>query len=199
VKHTYGIKSMADFRAKMIESHLEGNLLKIGNRELWTRLPGLFNAYNILAIYGAAMLLGAGEEQVLEYLSKQESVSGRFQIIRSQEGLTAIVDYAHTPDALENVLNTIREIRKAENRIITIVGAGGNRDKTKRPIMARVAAELSDKVILTSDNPRNEEPESIIDDMKSGLDNILMKKVISITDRDEAIRATCAFARRLKE
>jgi UDP-N-acetylmuramoyl-L-alanyl-D-glutamate--2,6-diaminopimelate ligase len=192
--YTYGIKSMADFRAKVIESHFAGNLLQIANKELWTRLPGVFNAYNILAIYGTARLLGAGEEQVLESLSKQEPVNGRFQIIRSPEGITAIVDYAHTPDALENVLKTIRDIRTAENRIITVVGAGGNRDKTKRPLMARVAAELSDKVVLTSDNPRNEEPESIINDMKSGLDKKLMKKVIIITDREEAIKATCAFA-----
>jgi UDP-N-acetylmuramoyl-L-alanyl-D-glutamate--2,6-diaminopimelate ligase len=192
--YTYGIKSMADFRVKVLESHFAGNLLQISNKELWTRLPGVFNAYNIIAIYGAAKILGAGEDQILENLSKQESVNGRFQIIRSKEGITAIVDYAHTPDALEKVLLTIREISTSVNRIITIVGAGGNRDKTKRPLMAHVAAELSDKVVLTSDNPRDEEPESIINDMKSGLDKKLMKKVISITDREEAIKAICAFA-----
>jgi UDP-N-acetylmuramoyl-L-alanyl-D-glutamate--2,6-diaminopimelate ligase len=192
--HTYGVKGIADFRARIIESHFTGNLLRIGNKELWTRLPGLFNAYNTLAIFGAAVLLGAEEEKVLESLSRQNSVSGRFQIIRSKEGKTAIVDYAHTPDALENVLNTILGIRKPHNRIITVVGAGGNRDKTKRPVMAKIAATLSDRVILTSDNPRNEDPEMIINDMKAGLDIESGKKVISITDRKEAIKTACSFA-----
>jgi UDP-N-acetylmuramoyl-L-alanyl-D-glutamate--2,6-diaminopimelate ligase len=185
---------MSEFKGKVTESHFEGNLLQIGNKEMWTRLPGVFNAYNILAIFGAASLLDAKEDELFTEISKLESVSGRFQIIRSNGGVIAIVDYAHTPDALENVLKTIREIKTDENRLITIVGAGGNRDKTKRPLMARIAASLSDKLVLTSDNPRNEEPESILNDMKAGLDPILARKAISIADREEAIRATCSFA-----
>jgi UDP-N-acetylmuramoyl-L-alanyl-D-glutamate--2,6-diaminopimelate ligase len=190
----YSLKAMSDFKAKVLESQFEGNLLKIGHKELWTRLPGEFNAYNILAIYGAATLLKADPEEIITEISKLDSVSGRFEIIRSKDGVTAIVDYAHTPDALENVLKTIREIKTDENRLITIVGAGGNRDKTKRPLMARIAANLSDKLILTSDNPRNEEPENILNDMKAGLDPVLVRKMICITDREEAIRATCSFA-----
>ncbi len=190
----YSVKAMSEFKGKVTESHFEGNLLQIGNKEMWTRLPGVFNAYNILAIFGAATLLNAKEDELFAEISKLESVSGRFQIIRSNGGVIAIVDYAHTPDALENVLKTIREIKTDENRLITIVGAGGNRDKTKRPIMARIAASLSDKLVLTSDNPRNEEPESILNDMKAGLDPILVRKAISIADREEAIRATCSFA-----
>lgn len=192
--YSYSVKAMSDFKGKVTESHLEGNLLLIGHRELWTRLPGVFNAYNILAIFGAASLLNANAEELFTEISKLESVSGRFEIIKSNSGITAIVDYAHTPDALENVLKTIREIRTDENRILTIVGAGGNRDKTKRPLMAKIAASLSDKLVLTSDNPRNEEPESILNDMKEGLDPLLARKTISITDREEAIRATCSFA-----
>jgi len=190
----YSLKAMSDFKAKISESHFEGNLLLIRNKEIWTHLPGVFNAYNILAIFGAASLLNVNESELFTEISKLESVSGRFQIIRSAGGVTAIVDYAHTPDALENVLKTIREIKTDENRLITIVGAGGNRDKTKRPVMARIAASLSDKLVLTSDNPRNEEPESILDDMKAGLDPVLVRKTISICDREEAIRATCSFA-----
>ncbi len=190
----YSLKTMSDFKGKVAESHLEGNLLLIGHKEMWTRLPGVFNAYNILAIYGAASLLHANADELFREISKLESVSGRFEIIRSAGGVTGIVDYAHTPDALENVLKTIREIKTDENRIITIVGAGGNRDKTKRPVMARIAASLSDKLVLTSDNPRNEEPEAILNDMKQGLDPVLVRKMISIADREEAIRATCSFA-----
>ena len=190
----YSLKAMSEFKAKISESHLEGNLLHIANRDMWTRLPGVFNAYNILAIYAAARLLNAKEDEVFAEISKLESVSGRFEIIRSKSGTTAIVDYAHTPDALENVLKTIREIKTEDNRLITIVGAGGNRDKTKRPLMARIAASLSDKLVLTSDNPRNEEPEEILNDMKAGLDPVLVRKMVCITDREEAIRATCSFA-----
>lgn len=193
-KYTYGMKSTADFRAKVIESHIAGNLLRIDGKEIWTKLPGEFNAYNVLAVYGAACLLGADKISLLGSISRQESVDGRFQIIRSDKGVTAIVDYAHTPDALENVLKTIKEIRHKGEKIITVAGAGGNRDKTKRPLMARVAARMSDILILTSDNPRDEVPESIIDDMKAGLDKELVKKVICITDRREAIRTACSFA-----
>ncbi|MCB8995013.1 MAG: UDP-N-acetylmuramoyl-L-alanyl-D-glutamate--2,6-diaminopimelate ligase [Bacteroidales bacterium] len=192
--HSYSLKAMSDFKGKIAESYLEGNLIILENKELWTQLPGVFNAYNILAIYGAARLLNADKDEVSAGISKLQSVAGRFEVMRSESGTTAIVDYAHTPDALENVLKTIREIRNGENRIITIVGAGGNRDKTKRPLMARIAASLSDKLILTSDNPRDEEPETIINDMKTGLDPVLERKAISITDREEAIRATCSFA-----
>jgi UDP-N-acetylmuramoyl-L-alanyl-D-glutamate--2,6-diaminopimelate ligase len=192
--YSYSIKAMSDFKGKVTESHIEGNLLQIGHKEVWTRLPGIFNAYNILAIFGAASLLKANTDEIFAGISKLDSVSGRFEIIKSPAGITAIVDYAHTPDALENVLKTIREIKTDENRLITIVGAGGNRDKTKRPLMAKIAASLSDKLILTSDNPRNEEPECILNDMKAGLDPVLVKKMISITDREEAIRATCSFA-----
>ncbi len=192
--YTYSVKTMSDFKARVLESHLEGNLLRIGQKEMWTRLPGVFNAYNVLAIYASAILLNVNTDELYSEISKLESVSGRFEIIRSTGGITAIVDYAHTPDALENVLKTIRGIKTNENRLITIVGAGGNRDKSKRPLMARIAASLSDKLVLTSDNPRNEEPESILNDMKAGLDPALEQKMISITDREEAIRATCSFA-----
>jgi UDP-N-acetylmuramoyl-L-alanyl-D-glutamate--2,6-diaminopimelate ligase len=194
--YTYGIKSMADFRAKLIGCQITGNHLMINNKEMWSRLPGAFNAYNVLAIYAAACLLGEDENKVLEKLSVQQPVEGRFQVIGSGSGPTAIVDYAHTPDAVENVLKTIRQISSAESRIITVIGAGGNRDKTKRPEMARIAAELSDKVILTSDNPRTEDPETIIMDMKAGLDRELEKKVISITDRKEAIRTACTLGQK---
>ena len=192
--YSYSVKAVSDFKARVAESHLEGNLLITDNREIWTRLPGTFNAYNILAIMAAAILLKAGKEEVYREISRLESASGRFEIIRSAGGVTAIVDYAHSPDALENVLKTINDIRTAENRLITIVGAGGNRDKTKRPLMAKIAATLSDKLVLTSDNPRNEEPEDILNDMKAGLDAVLERKMICITDREEAIRATCGFA-----
>ncbi len=192
--HGYSLKAMSEFKGKVSESHLEGNLIHIAHKDIWTRLPGVFNAYNIIAIFAAAKLLNANEDEIFAEISKLESVSGRFEIIRSPAGTTAIVDYAHTPDALENVLKTIREIKTDENRLITIVGAGGNRDKTKRPLMAKIAASLSDKLVLTSDNPRNEEPEDILNDMKAGLDPVLVRKMICITDREEAIRATCSFA-----
>ncbi len=174
--HTYALKSMADFRGKVLESHFEGNLMQIGEREFWTRLPGAFNASNVMAVYGTGILLGFGEEELLARISLCTSVDGRFEIIAKTGGPRAIVDYAHTPDALENVLNTIRGIRRKEEKIITIVGAGGNRDKTKRPEMARIAAELSDKVVLTSDNPRDEDPAAIIDDMKAGLSEELSRE-----------------------
>ena len=191
---TYGIKSMADFRARILETHLEGNLLKIGNREIWTSLPGVFNAYNILAVFAAAVSLNIPEEIVMKELSRQSFVPGRFEIIQSERSVTAIVDYAHTPDALENVLRTINEISAGKRKIITITGAGGNRDKAKRPLMASIAAANSDKLILTSDNPRDEDPDSIINDMRKGLHPSQRKKTITITDREEAIRTACTFA-----
>jgi UDP-N-acetylmuramoyl-L-alanyl-D-glutamate--2,6-diaminopimelate ligase len=193
---SYGIKSVSDFHARVIETHIEGNHLQIGNREMWTQLPGVFNAYNILAVYGAAVSLGISEELVMKALSQQSSVPGRFEIVSSERGITGIVDYAHTPDALENVLKTIKEINTGERNVITIVGAGGNRDKTKRPVMAGIAARNSNKLVITSDNPRDEDPASIIKDMLQGLDPVLLKKTITITDREEAIRTVCAFAQK---
>ena len=191
----YGVKSMARFKARIMESHIDGMLLNIDNTEIWTRFLGAFNASNLLAVYGAACLLGQPKEDVLSVLSTLESVEGRFQSVRSNDGITAIIDYAHTPDALSNVLATIHQIRTPESSIITVVGAGGNRDRTKRPEMARVAATMSDRIILTSDNPRDEDPEVIIADMKTGLDELLSKKAVTITDRKEAIRTACLMAK----
>jgi len=191
---TYALHSLADFNATIRESHFDGMLLNINNVEMWTRLIGQFNASNILAIYATAILLGSDKEKVMTELSDLYAVDGRFEYFTSPKGYIAVVDYAHTPDALLNVLKTIRQLIKGDGKIISVVGAGGNRDKTKRPIMAKVSAELSDKVILTSDNPRNEQPEDIIADMKAGLDSQISNKVLSITDRKEAIRTACQFA-----
>ncbi len=191
---TYSLHSLSDYNATIIESHINGMLLKINNIEMWTRLIGKFNASNILAIYSTAILLDADKEKMMLELSDLTAVDGRFEYFTSPKQYTAIVDYAHTPDALLNVLQTIKQLIKNNGKIITVVGAGGNRDKTKRPIMAKVSAELSDKVILTSDNPRNEKPEDIITDMKQGLDKELSKKVLTIIDRCEAIRTACQLA-----
>ncbi len=191
----FGVKTMADFKAKIIESHMDGMLLNIDQTEVWTKFIGAFNASNLLAVYATARMLGQTKEDILRVISTLESVEGRFQYLKSGDGVTAIVDYAHTPDALMNVLSTIHDIRPSEGRIITVVGAGGNRDKTKRPVMARTAAEMSDQVILTSDNPRDEEPEDIINDMKQGLDNQLSAHTVAIADRREAIRTACMMAK----
>jgi len=191
---TYSIRSMADFKAKIIECHFEGMYLDINGKEVGVQFIGKFNVSNLLAVYGAAIMLGKKPEDILVILSTLKSVSGRLEPIHSPEGYTAIVDYAHTPDALENVLNTINEVLNGKGRVITVCGAGGNRDKGKRPIMAQTAAKLSDKVIITSDNPRFEEPQDIINDMLAGLDNKQMKKVVSIADRKEAIRTACMMA-----
>ena len=193
-KHTYALQKMADFRAKVLESSFEGMQLDIDGVEVWTSFVGRFNAYNLLAVYSASVLLGFDKTEVLTVLSKLGSVDGRFQCLRSKSGKTAIVDYAHTPDAIENVLNTIKNVTDGNHQIITVTGAGGNRDKTKRPIMAAIATELSDKVILTSDNPRNEKPEDIIADMKAGVQRPYTQKVLCITDRTEAIRTACMLA-----
>ena len=193
-KHTYALQKMADFRAKVLESSFEGMQLDIDGVEVWTSFVGRFNAYNLLAVYSASVLLGFDKTEVLTVLSKLGSVDGRFQCLRSKSGKTAIVDYAHTPDAIENVLNTIKNVTDGNHQIITVTGAGGNRDKTKRPIMAAIATELSDKVILTSDNPRNEKPEDIIADMKAGVQQPYTQKVLCITDRTEAIRTACMLA-----
>ena len=191
---TYSIRSMADFKAKIIECHFEGMYLDINGKEVGVQFIGKFNVSNLLAVYGAAIMLGKKPEDILVILSALKSVSGRLEPIRSPEGYTAIVDYAHTPDALENVLNTINEVLNGKGKVITVCGAGGNRDKGKRPIMAQTAAKLSDKVIITSDNPRFEEPQDIINDMLAGLDNKQMKKVVSIVDRKEAIRTASMMA-----
>ena len=192
---TYSTRTMADFRARIIECHFEGMYLEINGREVGVQFIGKFNVSNLLAVYGAAIMLGKKPEDVLVILSTLKSVAGRLEPIRSQEGVTAIVDYAHTPDALENVLNAIREVLEGkQGKVITVCGAGGNRDKGKRPLMAQEAVKQSDRVIITSDNPRNEEPQDIINDMLAGLTPQQMKKVLSIVDRKEAIRTACMMA-----
>ena len=193
-KLTYALKSYADYKAQILENQLSGLLLKINGNEVWVKLIGTFNAYNLLAIYGTAIELGIESLEVLRLLSDLESVSGRFQFIVSNSNITAIVDYAHTPDALENVLKTINDIRTKNEQLITVVGCGGNRDKAKRPIMANIATELSDKTILTSDNPRNEDPEVIINEMEQGVAPQNFKKSLSITDRKQAIKTACQLA-----
>ena len=193
-KLTYALKTYADYKAQILENQLSGLLLKINDNEVWVKLIGTFNAYNLLAIYGTAVELGMESLEVLRLLSDLESVSGRFQFIVSASNITAIVDYAHTPDALENVLKTINDIRTKNEQLITVVGCGGNRDKTKRPIMAGIASELSDKAIFTSDNPRNEDPEVIITEMEQGVAPQNYKKTVSITDRKQAIKTACQLA-----
>lgn len=193
-KLTYALKTYSDYKAQILENQLSGLLLKINDNEVWVKLIGTFNAYNLLAIYGTAVELGLDNLEVLRLMSELESVSGRFQFIISNGRITAIVDYAHTPDALENVLKTINDIRTKNEQLITIVGCGGDRDKTKRPIMANIASTLSDKAIITSDNPRTEDPEEIIAEMEKGVEPQNYKKTISITDRKQAIKAACQLA-----
>ena len=193
-KLKYALKSYANYKAQILENQMSGLLLKINENEVWVRLIGTFNAYNLLAIYGTAVELGLDYFEVLRLMSELESVSGRFQFIVSNEKITAIVDYAHTPDALENVLKTINDIRTKNEQLITIVGCGGDRDKTKRPIMANIASTLSDKIIITSDNPRTENPETIIAEMEKGVEPQNFKKTISITDRKQAIKTACQLA-----
>ena len=191
---TYSTRSMADFKAKIIECHFEGMYLDINGKEVGVQFIGKFNVSNLLAVYGAAVMLGKKPDDILVILSTLKSVNGRLEPIHSPEGYTAIVDYAHTPDALENVLNAIHEVLDGKGKVITVCGAGGNRDKGKRPLMAQEAVKQSDKVIITSDNPRFEEPQDIINDMLAGLDAKQMKKVVSIVDRREAIRTACMMA-----
>ena len=194
---TYSIRSMADFKARIVECHFEGMYLEVDGHEVGVQFIGKFNVSNLLAVYGAAVMLGQKSEDVLLVLSTLKSVAGRLEPIHSPEGYTAVVDYAHTPDALENVLNAIHEVLDGkEGHIITVCGAGGNRDKGKRPLMAQEAVKQSDRVIITSDNPRFEEPQDIINDMLAGLDQKQMKKVVSIVDRKEAIRAACMMAQK---
>ena len=194
---TYSIRSMADFKARIIECHFEGMYLNIDGHEVGVQFIGKFNVSNLLAVYGAAIMLGKKAEDILVILSTLKSVSGRLEPIRSADGVTAIVDYAHTPDALANVLNAIHEVLDGKGgQLITVCGAGGNRDKGKRPLMAQEAVRQSDKVIITSDNPRFEEPQDIINDMLNGLDAKQAKKVLSIVDRREAIRTAVMMAQK---
>lgn len=193
--YTYSLRSLSDFKGRVLESHFEGMLLDFNNHEVAVQFIGRFNASNLLAVFGAAVLLGKKEEDVLVALSTLHPVAGRFDAVRSSgKGFTAIVDYAHTPDALVNVLNAIHGVLEGKGKVITVVGAGGNRDKGKRPIMAKEAARLSDRVIITSDNPRFEEPQDIINDMLAGLDKDDMQKTLSIVDRREAIKTACMLA-----
>ncbi|WP_428223493.1 UDP-N-acetylmuramoyl-L-alanyl-D-glutamate--2,6-diaminopimelate ligase [Flavobacterium sp.] len=195
-KLTYALKTYADYKALILENQLTGLQLKINDQEVWTRLIGNFNAYNLLAIYGVAVELGIEKLEALRLLSELESVSGRFQFIVSKEKITAIVDYAHTPDALENVLHTINDIRTKNEQLITLVGCGGDRDKTKRPIMAKIATEMSTQAILTSDNPRTEDPAVILSEMEAGIAPENFKKFITIQDRKQAIKTACQMAER---
>ncbi len=195
-KLTYSLRTLADFKGKILESHFEGTEMIINGREVIVHFVGRFNAYNLLAVYGAAVSLGKDPEETLIVLSTLHSVSGRFETIQSPLGYTAIVDYAHTPDALTNVLNGIQEVLDGRGRIITVVGAGGNRDKGKRPLMAKEAVKLSDQVILTSDNPRFEEPDEIIQDMVAGLSHSDMERTLCITDRTQAIKTATMLAKK---
>jgi UDP-N-acetylmuramoyl-L-alanyl-D-glutamate--2,6-diaminopimelate ligase len=192
---TYSIQTLADFRCRILENQFHGLQLNIGGSDCWFRLIGRFNAYNILVVYSTAELLGVERSRILEILTSIKPVEGRFNSFTSKDNITAIVDYAHTPDALRNVLETINAIRSHQEQLITVVGAGGNRDAGKRPVMARIACMLSDKVILTSDNPRFEDPESIINDMKKGVDAEFAKKMMVIVNRREAIHAASMMAR----
>lgn len=193
-KKTYALRTLADYKGKVLESHFNGMLMSIDGNELWVRLIGNFNAYNILATYGTALLLEQDRAKVLMILSRITGAAGRFETIISPDGIIGIVDYAHTPDALENVLKTILDLRQGTTQVITVVGCGGDRDKTKRPEMAEVAVRMSDKVIFTSDNPRSEEPLAILKDMEAGVPADKKRKYFTISDRREAIRAACHLA-----
>lgn len=194
-KYSYGLKSIADFKSRVVENHLNGLLLSIDNQEVWVKLIGSFNAYNVLVVYAISQLLKQDRVQVLTTLSNLNSVEGRFQYIKSKNGIVAIIDYAHTPDALKNVLETIKDIRTGNEQVITLVGCGGDRDAAKRPIMAEIACDYSNKIILTSDNPRSENPEDILNQMQAGISPVEMKKTLRISDRKEAIRTAVAFAK----
>ncbi len=193
-KYTYALKTIADYKAQILENQLQGLLLKINNQELWVKLIGNFNAYNLLAIYATAEQLGLEELEILQLLSTLESVDGRFQYLVSEGKITAIIDYAHTPDALKNVLETINTIRSGNEQLITVVGCGGDRDVEKRPKMGAIAAQLSTKVIFTSDNPRSENPDTIIQHIEAGVPPQHYKKTIAISDRKQAIKTACQMA-----
>ena len=194
LKQTFSLKGNGDFKARLVSNTFNGLELEIDKREIWFKQIGSFNAYNLLGVYAAACLLGESDEEVLVQLSDVDSARGRFEQIISASKITAIVDYAHTPDALKNVLETIQDLKKGNEKIITVVGCGGNRDAAKRPIMAEIAGRLSDKAILTSDNPRNEEPQAILNDMQQGVKIVNQKKILTITDRKEAIKTACSLA-----
>ena len=193
-KHTYALKSFADYRAQILENQFDGQLLKINDNELWSKLIGFFNAYNMLAIYATADLLGLEQFETLRLLSELDNVDGRFQYFISKEKITAIVDYAHTPDALKNVLDTINTLRTGNENVITVVGCGGDRDRSKRPVMGHIASEMSNKAIFTSDNPRTETPHIIIEEMEAGVEPQNTKKILSIENREQAIKTACQLA-----
>lgn len=193
-KYTYALKSPADFKVKVLENQFSGMLLQINGKEVWTKLIGEFNAYNILAVYAVGMLLDQDEQELLQVISSLESVSGRFQYLKSKTGITAIIDYAHTPDALENVLSTIASIRNKDEKVFTVVGCGGDRDSAKRPKMAQIACEMSNQVILTSDNPRTEDPQLILNQMMEGVPIDKMGNTLSISDRAQAIKTAVAMS-----
>ena len=193
-KYTYALKQYADYKTQILENQFGGLLLKVDDNEVWTRLIGNFNAYNVLSIYATAELLGLEKVEILRLISDLESVSGRFQYVVSDEKITAIIDYAHTPDALKNVLETINSIRTKNEELITVVGCGGDRDKTKRPKMGHIASALSTKVIFTSDNPRSEKPEDVLSEIESGVEPQNFKKTLTIEDRKQAIKAACQIA-----
>ena len=193
-KHTYALKTYADYRAQILENQFDGQLLKINDNELWSKLIGFFNAYNMLAIYGTADLLGLQQLETLRLLSELDNVDGRFQYFISKEKITAIVDYAHTPDALKNVLDTINTLRTGNENVITVVGCGGDRDRSKRPVMGHIASEMSNKAIFTSDNPRSEPPNAIIEEMEAGVEPQNTKKILSIENRKQAIKTACQLA-----
>lgn len=195
-KYTYSLRTLSDYKCKIIENQFDGLQLNIDGKDVWFKLTGVFNAYNLLAAYSIARQLDQDSYEVLTILSMEDCVEGRFDFFKTNDNIVAIVDYAHTPDALKNVMNTISSIRTGNEKLITVVGTGGDRDKLKRPIMTRIAAENSDMLILTSDNPRSEDPKDIIEDMKAGIDPVSNKKIISITDRKEAIKTACIMAQK---
>ena len=195
-KYTYALKTMADYKAKILENQFSGLLLNMNGNEVWTKLTGSFNGYNLLAVYGVANILGLDATESLTHISALESVSGRFQHFISGDGVTAIIDYAHTPDALKNVLETINDIRTGNEQVITVVGCGGDRDITKRPVMGRIASQLSTQVIFTSDNPRSENPQTIIEEIEAGVAPQNFKKTVSILDREQAIKTATKFAKK---
>ncbi len=194
-KYTFGLKKMVDFKGKIITNSIEGLELEVGGKNVWFKMIGDFNAYNLLGVYGAAVLLGEDADEVLTQLSSLHGAPGRFELVLPGSKITAIVDYAHTPDALKNVLETIAQFRTGNEQVITVVGCGGNRDRTKRPLMASIACKLSDKVVLTSDNPRDEDPMEIIREMQTGVTPTEARKTLVIADREEAIKTACMIAK----
>lgn len=195
-KHTFGLKKMADYKARIITNSLEGLELEVAGKNVWFKMIGDFNAYNLLGVYGASVLLGEESDDVLQHLSALTGAPGRFERVMPGSRITAIVDYAHTPDALKNVLETIQAFRTGQEQVITVVGCGGNRDKTKRPLMASIACKMSDKVVLTSDNPRDEDPMDIIREMQTGVLPTETRKTLVLADREEAIKTACMMAKK---